>query len=85
MRSRRRRGDEDDETRLGRVRHRGQRVRGEHREGHRLAEALVPGLGERHRRADEKALHDGESHIVEPDSTPLRDQRRRPGAIFTDF
>src|SRR2546429_5025378 len=41
---------------LGRVRHRRERVRGEDREARRLAEALVPLLRGRDRRADEEPL-----------------------------
>src|SRR2546429_3146776 len=40
---------------LGRVRHRRERVRGEDREARRLAEALVPLLRGRDRRADERS------------------------------
>jgi hypothetical protein len=45
----------------------------------------VPGLRERHRRADDEALDEGESHGVDFDSNPLRDAKSRFAVIFTGF
>src|SRR5439155_14903004 len=58
--------DEHQENFLGRVRHRRERVGGEHRERHGLAEPLVAGLRERYWRTDQQALEERKSH------TPVR-------------
>ena len=70
--------NENQQDLFGGVRDRRQRVGREHRERDRLPEALVPGLGKRHRCADEQALEEDESHT--PSTVPrlgLRGTRSR--------
>ena len=56
------REDEHQQDFLGRIGHRRERVGGEHRQRRRLPEPLVSRLGERHGRADQQALDQGQSH-----------------------
>jgi hypothetical protein len=54
--------DQDEQDFFGRVRDRGERVRGENRERRRLAEALVARLGGRERASDEETLQPAQTH-----------------------